>query len=96
MELVCSSGKTEASIGDRYTDKDGEWEIVAFKDERTYSPSNIGGTPIVVVKPIGHPMPSWFVEYSNEDGTIDFCGDSVAAMILQNQVRRSAAHAAIF
>lgn len=85
MELQCNSGKIDAEVGDRFTDYRGEWEIVAFKNERTYSPSVLGGTPIVIIKPIGMPMPSYFKEYANEDGTIDFCGDSVAAALLEKQ-----------
>jgi hypothetical protein len=85
MELVCSTGKVNAEIGDRYTDRWGEWEIVGFSDDRTYSPSSLGGTPDVVVKPMGHEMPSAYDQYAHDDGTIDICGDSVAAMILSNQ-----------
>jgi hypothetical protein len=92
MELKCSSGNVDAQIGDRYTDSSGEWEIVSFGKGVSYSPSVLGGTPNVVVRPIGHPMPSWYDEYANEDGTIDLCGDSVAAMMLAKQdgQRRSA------
>jgi hypothetical protein len=92
MELQCSSGKVNAEICDRFTDHNGEWEIVSFTDQRTYSPSVLGGTPVVVVKPISMEMPSWFREYANEDGTIDFCGDSVAASLLdaRDGKRRSA------
>ena len=82
MELACSTGKINAEIGDRFTDHSGEWEVVSFTDQQTYSPSVIGGTPVVVVKPISMEMPSWFRQYANEDGTIDFCGDSVAASLL--------------
>lgn len=82
MELQCSSGKINAEIGDRFTDHSGEWEIVSFIDQRAYSPSVLGGAAVVVVKPVSMSMPSWFQEYANEDGTIDFCGDSVAASLL--------------
>lgn len=85
MELICNSGKITAEVGDRYTDRFGEWEIVGFSDDRTYSPSSLGGTPNVVVKPVGHDMPAGYEQYAHDDGTIDICGDSVAAMMLSNR-----------
>ena len=80
MELICSSGKVNVEIGDRYRDWRSEWEIVGFSEGRSYSAS-----PNVVVKPIGHEMPSDLKQYAHDDGTIDKSGDSVAAAILSNR-----------
>ena len=85
MELICSSGKVNAEIGDRYRDWRGEWEIVGFSDKRGYSPDPLAATPNVVVKPIGHEMPSDLRQYARDDGTIDKSGASVAAAILSNR-----------
>lgn len=85
MELECSTGKVNAKVGDRYTDQTGEWEIVGFREEMTYSPSIPVGVRNVTVKPIGHPMPSYYQEYANEDGTLDLCGDSIAAQLLTDK-----------
>lgn len=85
MELQCYNGKVNAEVGDRYTDRHGEWEIVRFSEEMSYSPSILGGVRNVVVKPVGHEMPSGYQQYENDDGTVDICGDSVAAMILENR-----------
>jgi hypothetical protein len=83
MELRCSSGAIEAKVGDHFTDSNGEWEIVSFKEnELTYSPDVLGGTPTVVVKPVGRNLDPWFQKYANADSSIDFCGDSVAAAML--------------
>jgi hypothetical protein len=82
MELICSSGKVNAEIGDRYRDFRGEWEIVGFSDKRSYSPAAMLN---VVVKPIGHEMPSDLRQYARDDGTIDKSGASVAAAILSNR-----------
>lgn len=84
MNLVCSTGEIVAKIGDRFKDHSGEWEIVSFGGGFSYSPSSLGGTPNVVLRPMG-PMPSWLAKYANADGTIDFCGDSVAASLLDQQ-----------
>ena len=81
MELICSSGKVNAEIGDRYRDWGGEWEIVGFSDKRSYWPA---ATPNVVVKPIGHEMPS-HLRHARDDGTIEKSGVSVAAAILSNR-----------
>lgn len=88
MELICTSGKVETKIGDRYTDRNGEWEIVGYRGQ-SYSPSSLGDCPNVIVRPIGHDMPSFYQQYANEDGTIDICGDSVAASILDNKDGKS-------
>jgi len=84
MELICISGKVNAEIGDRYRDWRGEWEIVGFSDKRSYSPDPLAATPNVVVKPIGHEMPS-HLRHARDDGTIEKSGVSVAAAILSNR-----------
>ena len=61
MELICSSGKVNAEIGDRYRNWRGEWEIVGFSDERSYS-----APPNAVVKPIGHETPPELRQYAHE------------------------------
>lgn len=88
--LLCSTGEVTAAVGDRFTDKDVEWEIVAFGTTLSYSPSTIGGTPSVFCKT--NTMPSWFKQYIEDDGTLEWCGDSVAAMMLTaaDSKRRSA------
>lgn len=84
MRLACLSGAIDANIGDRFFDFGGEWEIVSFKeDEVAYEPF-IGAVPTVVVKPING-MPTQCDYYANEDGTIDWCGDSVAAALLEKK-----------
>ena len=61
MELICSSGKVNAEIGDRYRNWRGEWEIVGFSDKRSCS-----ATPNVAVKPIGHETPPELRQYAHE------------------------------
>jgi hypothetical protein len=81
LKLTCASGDVIAKIGDRFSDHSGKWEIVSFNLAKySYSPSTIGGTPTVNVKPIG-PMQTWLEKYKLDDGTIEFCGDSVAAAL---------------
>lgn len=84
LKLVCSSGEIVAKIGDRFKDHNGEWEIVSFDAGRTYSPSCLGGTPTVVLKPLGE-IPSWLRQYAREDGMMEYCGDSVAACLLDRE-----------
>lgn len=74
MQLTCLSGSIEAQIGDKYSDHNGQWEVIGFPER--YGEQN------VTVRLLTGPLPSWFEEYANEDGSIDFCGDSVAACLL--------------
>ena len=79
MKLQHWGGEVDVNVGDKFRWSQGdEWEVIAFTSERTYSSSTIGGTPTVRAKCIGD-MPAWYAKYRNEDGTVDFCGDSVAA-----------------
>ena len=81
MKLKHWGGETEVNVGDKFKWSGGdEWEVIGFTDELTYSSSTIGGTPTVRCKALAE-MSGWYKQYSNEDGTVDFCGDSVASAI---------------
>jgi hypothetical protein len=83
VELACTSGKVKVEVGDRFRDPSSgiEWEIVGFKGH-TYSPVGIGGTPVVACKPLADILPVWWRQWLEEpDGTVDWCGDSVAAIL---------------
>jgi hypothetical protein len=87
--LTCSSGQIGAKLGDRFDGgHNGTWEIVVFRDDVIYSPSVIGGAPTVVARPLSGSVPSWFEKYQNPDGTLDWCGDSVAAYLLSGTDKR--------
>lgn len=83
MELACStSGKVAVEIGDRFRDPSSgiEFEITSFKGH-TYSPVGIGGTSVIACKPLADILPTWWRQWLEPDGTIDWCGDSVAAIL---------------
>jgi hypothetical protein len=80
--LLCSTGSIEAGPGDRFRDHDVEWEITGWAETTSYSPFGLGGTPDVICKVIEGRMPSYYEEYANEDGTMTFCGDSIAANLM--------------
>lgn len=83
VTLQCTTGKVDARVGDQFDGgHNGVWEIVRFGDDRSYSPSSLGGCPTVIARPLSGQIPSWFEKYRNSDGTIDWCGDSVAAYLL--------------
>lgn len=86
-ELHCSRGSVTAHIGDEFGwfgVGEGRWRIEGFTRERIYSPSGLGGTPIVQCRPLGE-MPAYWAEFVNDDGTVDWCGDSVGAALLSNR-----------
>lgn len=85
----------DVNIGDRFKFEAGDsWEVVAFTGATIYGPAGLMGTPIVRCKSLDKQMPHWLEQYKNEDGTIDFCGDSVAATIAGHFEKRRASHSA--
>ena len=73
--------RTAVEPGMRFKWWDGiEWEVVAFKGDRIYSPSGLGGTPIVRCKPLTELADHW-KKYVEPDGLVDWCGDSVAGAV---------------
>lgn len=80
LEIAHSGAeKQRVAVGDRFTWWDNtEWEILGFTGARIYSPSGLGGTPIVRCRQLsGKPQTQWL----NEDGSVDWCGDSVAGAL---------------
>jgi hypothetical protein len=84
--LTGSAGTIAAAIGDRFTtaphDGSVTWEIASFPGGWNYSPSGIGGTPTVRCRPVAGKLPDWWQQWMNEDGTCDWCGDSVATLLI--------------
>lgn len=82
--LRASNGAITAKIGDRFTDEGLTWEIVAFSNGGlTYSPSRLGGTPCVFCKVIEGEMSEWWKRWLEPDGTVEWCGDSIAAKMIE-------------
>lgn len=75
--LRCPTGEVQVSIGQTFVSGDVEWVITAFKA----LPVSLN----VVAKPTCGEVPSIFKRFRNEDGSIDFCADSVAAAFLERQ-----------
>ncbi len=78
--LLFHSGdhSVDVQIGDRFRlFDDSEWEVIAFASDRTYSPSGLGGTPIVLCRHIQGAVSRVRAE-SMVGGIARLCGDSVA------------------
>jgi hypothetical protein len=92
--LYCSRGQVEVRAGDEFSARDWHaggttrWRIEGFTGDRIYSPSGLGGAPIVRCRPLDG-MPASWAEHDNGDGTVDWCGDSVGAAILSPPVAGS-------
>lgn len=84
VKLHCSRGEVTARVGDEFGwfgIGEGRWRIEGFTANRIYSPSGFGGAPIVRCRPLGEVPPYW-AQYVNDDGTVDWCGDSVGAALM--------------
>lgn len=86
MMVHCSKGPREVLPGMQFRDtlSGSVWEVVEASGERMYSPSSLGGVMGFWCKPVKDQTPeseSWLA-YSRDDGCIEFCGDSVAAMLI--------------
>lgn len=81
-----SSGAITAKVGDRFKDDGLTWEIVAFSRGSTYSPDSLGGAPCVFCKVIEGEMSDWWKRWLEPDGTVEWCGDSVAVCMAREAV----------
>lgn len=80
MKVAYSTGTEEINIGDRVQFALGDsWEIVRLDSEGLYSPSGLGGTPCFACKSLGERIPTQYLRYVEPDGTVIFCGDSIAS-----------------
>ncbi len=84
--IAGSRGSIVATIGDTFHDVTygGDWEIVRFDfGDRSYSPSVLGGTFTIRCKPLSDVPPYWR-KYIEDDGTVEWCADSVASAMLRS------------
>lgn len=86
--LVSFSGsKRTVRIGSRWRQylTDSTWEVVEPAG-RSYSPSGLGGCQDFWCKPVGElrdPQAcGWVRDYARADGCVEFCGDSIAAGLI--------------
>ena len=86
MKVACSKGERDVLPGMHWRDvlTGSTWEVVEPTGRRIYSPTGFGGTPNFWCKPVGE-VPKdaqrWLLE-ARADGCVEFCGDSIAAMLL--------------
>jgi len=85
--VACSKGERLVAPGMRWRDlmTGSEWEVVEPAGSRTYSPSDFWGTPEFWCRAVGD-MPlhaSRYAGFARADGCVAFCGDSIAAMLIE-------------
>jgi hypothetical protein len=83
MDIAHSGNKKQrVAIGDEFEDRTlgGRWRVIGWSGQHIYSPSGIGGTQCVYCLPLKD-MPAHFEKYVRPDGTVEWCGDSVAGCI---------------
>jgi hypothetical protein len=90
LTLAYSQGRQMVRIGDKFSDRSygGDWEVVGFTGEMNYSPSGIGGSSTVRCRPLNG-MPEYWRKWMLHDGTVDWCGDSVAACVAYSKAKPS-------
>lgn len=81
-KLTGSAGTVDVEVGQRFEDSGIQWEVVGFTGQRIYSPSGFGGTPIVKCRALTEPSDFW-KRYQEDDGTVEWCGDSIASIIIR-------------
>lgn len=79
FEVAYSRGYHPVSIGDKVNLHGIDW-IIGEPQSSTYSPSGLGGTLCFPCKPVGE-VPAMLEQYIEDDGSVVFCGDSIAAQM---------------
>lgn len=80
MKVAYSGGEHEVNVGDKFAFWGGDrWEVVKHVSNGMYSPSGIGGTPCFACKSLDEHFPQAMLAYKEDDDTVIFCGDSIAA-----------------
>lgn len=82
--LTGSAGSVVAKVGDRFREDAVEWEIAAFCGTFSYSPDSLGGARDVICRPLS-PLPDWWTQWLETDGTVVWNGDSVAVRLVATQ-----------
>jgi hypothetical protein len=80
--LHCSTGAIEANIGDKFRYRSLDWEIAGFSRETFGYSTHEGENPSVRCRFSGDRAPSGLDRYVVLGNCIDFCGDSIAAILL--------------
>ena len=80
--LHCATGSIAANLGDKFCHRDLDWEIVGFSAETYAYSTHEGENPHVRCRFSGEKAPSGLDRYVVLDHCIDFCGDSIAAILL--------------
>lgn len=85
-KVHCSRGPRIIRRGSQWHDMltGSTWEVVEPTGTRTYSPSGLGGTPEFWCKPVGELTEAAKLWPAREDGCVEFCGDSIAAGLLDS------------
>lgn len=85
VKVHCSKGERTLRAGMRWRDSitGSVWEVVEPEGGRIYSPSGLGGTPTFWCKPVEKTEAAqpWLAD-ARADGSVSFCGDSIAAGLI--------------
>lgn len=80
FEVAYSQGTHPVTIGSTVWLQGVEWRI-GDVDGFTYSPSSIGGVQSFRCYPVTGAVPDKLARYAEDDGSVVFCGDTIAAQL---------------
>lgn len=85
VKVHCSKGERILRAGMKWRDciTGSMWEVVEPEGGRIYSPSGFGGTPTFWCRPVKKTKAAQpWLEDARTDGCVSFCGDSIAAQLI--------------
>lgn len=82
MKVHHAQGVHEVEIGDEFDLlMGGRWRVESLVGGGMYSPLGLGGTPVFACRSLDASMPAHARQYVEADGTVHFCGDSIAGAL---------------
>jgi hypothetical protein len=87
--ITGSLGSVAVEPGRTFVDNGVTWEVVGLAAGWSYSPSGLGGTPVVTCRILNGEPDSRFPPEHIKDRATNWCGDSLASAIIEYEAQRN-------